>query len=339
VVLVAGLEVVRLPAALLIGPMASAIVIAVAGGRLAVPPQPFLLAQALLGCMVARSIPLSTLEAVFADWPISLAVVCSVMAASTGLGWTLARTRVLPGATAVWGTVPGAASVTMLMAEASGADSRLVAVMQYLRLVVVAALAAAVARFVGVQAPARDLAETWFPAVDMTWLAATLGVALAGAAIGSRLRIPAGGLMLPMAAGVLLQDLGVLRIELPPALLAVSYALIGWSIGLRFTRPILMHAARLLPRILGAIVVLIAVCGLLALALSAIADVDLLTAYLATSPGGLDTVAIIAASTNIDLPFVMAMQTSRFLCVLLLGPSLARLVATRFEPRPNAGDG
>ena len=117
-------------------------------------------------------------------------------------------------------------------------------------------------------------------------------------------------------------------------LLAVGYALIGWSIGLRFTRPILMHAARLLPRILGAIIVLIAVCGVLALALSAIADVDLLTAYLATSPGGLDTVAIIAVSTNIDLPFVMAMQTSRFLCVLLLGPSLARLVATRFEPRP-----
>jgi uncharacterized membrane protein AbrB (regulator of aidB expression) len=52
-----------------------------------------------------------------------------------------------------------------------------------------------------------------------------------------------------------------------------------------------------------------------------------LTAYLATSPGGADSVAIIAASSNVDLPFVMAMQTARFMLVMLVGPALARAVA------------
>ena len=63
------------------------------------------------------------------------------------------------------------------------------------------------------------------------------------------------------------------------------------------------------------------------------AGLDPLTAYLATSPGGADTVAIIAASTPVDVPFVMAMQTGRFLLVLALGPSLARLVARLLQQR------
>ncbi|MGB5799326.1 MAG: AbrB family transcriptional regulator, partial [Mesorhizobium sp.] len=48
----------------------------------------------------------------------------------------------------------------------------------------------------------------------------------------------------------------------------------------------------------------------------------------ATSPGGMDSIAIIAAATNnVDISFVMALQTVRFMIVLLLGPSLARLMA------------
>jgi uncharacterized membrane protein AbrB (regulator of aidB expression) len=33
------------------------------------------------------------------------------------------------------------------------------------------------------------------------------------------------------------------------------------------------------------------------------------------------------ARCSVDLPFVMAMQTARFLLVILIGPSLARMVA------------
>ena len=37
--------------------------------------------------------------------------------------------------------------------------------------------------------------------------------------------------------------------------------------------------------------------------------------------------AIIAASSPVDVPFVMAMQIGRLLIVILIGPSLARLIA------------
>ena len=45
--------------------------------------------------------------------------------------------------------------------------------------------------------------------------------------------------------------------------------------------------------------------------------------------GRLDTVAIIAASSSVDVSFVMALQTIRFVIVLFAGPPLAKLIAQR----------
>jgi membrane AbrB-like protein len=68
-------------------------------------------------------------------------------------------------------------------------------------------------------------------------------------------------------------------------------------------------------------------CGGMAVVLVEAAGIDPLTAYLATSPGGVDSAAIIAASSKVDLPFVMSMQTARVLIVLFVGPVLSRRIA------------
>lgn len=333
VVSVAVLELARLPAALLLGPMAAAIVLALCGGTVRLPPQLFVGAQAILGCMIARVIPPSILGELAQDWPLFLAGIGSVIVASSALGYLLTRWRVLPGTAAVWGSSAGAASAMTLMADAYGADVRLVAFMQYLRVVFVATAASLVARIfgpgtaTGASAAAPDV--VWFPAVAWGAFAETLALAALGVLLAPRLRVPAGALLLPMAAGVALQGGGWLSIELPPWLLAVSYAFIGWSIGLRFNRPIFTHVARALPHVIGSTLALIGLCGLFALGLVVLAGVDPLTAYLATSPGGADSVAIIAASSKVDLPFVMAMQTARLVLVMLTGPQIARFIANR----------
>jgi uncharacterized protein len=123
-------------------------------------------------------------------------------------------------------------------------------------------------------------------------------------------------------------------IDLPPWLLAASYTIIGCSIGSAFTRDILRYAARAMPKIIATSLCLIIVCAGIGGILSALTGLDFLTSYLATSPGGADTVAIIAASTHIDAPFVMAMQVARLLTILLVGPSIARLVAKLAERSP-----
>ena len=330
--LVLVLELFGLPAALLLGAMAAGILVAVMEGGLRVAPLPFTLAQAVIGCMIARSIKPEILGELLVDWPIFLAGVASVLAASSLLGWLLARRQVLPGTTAIWGSSPGAASAMMLMAEAHGADVRLVAFMLYLRVVVVATVASVVARvWVGVPEGAVQ-SDPWFPPVDWLALGATLAAGLGSALLARQLRLPAGAMLVPMFLAALLQGFGLMTIELPPWLLATSYAVVGWSIGLRFTRPILAHAARALPRVMASTLALIAICGVFAALLSLLLGIDPLTAYLATSPGGADSVAIIAASSQVDIAFIMAMQMARFLIVLVTGPAIARFFARRLPP-------
>ncbi len=115
--------------------------------------------------------------------------------------------------------------------------------------------------------------------------------------------------------------------KLPPVVLIASYALIGWTIGLRFNREVLAAAARALPQSLGAAALLMAFCGLLAWMLAAFLHIDPLAACLATSPGGVDAAAIIAASTKVDTTFVMALQIVRVVVLLIIGPHVARWAA------------
>jgi uncharacterized membrane protein AbrB (regulator of aidB expression) len=42
-------------------------------------------------------------------------------------------------------------------------------------------------------------------------------------------------------------------------------------------------------------------------------------------------VAIIAASSNVDAPFVMTMQILRSIAILLLGPAMAKLIAGQVD--------
>jgi membrane AbrB-like protein len=325
--LVPLLQAAHLPAAFMLGPLAAAIAVAGIEGSVRIPNALFVIAEALIGCVIARALRREMLQELSHGWPLFLAGVTAVLIASSTLSWLLMRWRVLPGTTAIWGSFPGAAMVMILMSEAYGEDVRLVAFMQYLRVVCVAVAASIVARLA--LGPLQHVAVDLFPSVAWVALLETVAVAAIGAWLGPKLRLPAGALLLPMALAAILQDTGWLHIELPPMLLAASYAVIGWSIGARFTRDILLHAARALPRVLLSIIALIAICGGIGYALVMLAGIDPLTAFLATSPGGVDSVVIIAANSTVNLPFIVAMQTARFILILAAGPAMARFMARR----------
>ena len=325
-ILVALLELTRLPAALLLGPMIAAIGLAATGGALKLPGPLFFGAQGVVGIMIASNLPVALFGKMLVDWPIFIVGVLSTIVVANGLGWLLARTGALPGSTALWGSSPGAATAMTLMSDGYGADMRLVAFMQYLRVVCCAVGATLVARVFGVASAGAHTID-WLAPVPPLAFAETLILAIGGAWAAIRLRLPGGGLLLPMALGMALKLSGLLTIALPPWLLALSYALVGWAIGMRFTKAVVAHAAHVFPRVLGMILTLIAVCACVGGLLVAFAGIDPMTAYLATSPGGADSVAIISVSTKVDVPFVMAMQIARFLTVLAVGPPLARLLS------------
>jgi uncharacterized protein len=316
------------PAALLLGPMIAAIVLALSGVRLGVPRWGFMAAQAIVGCLIARSLTTSIVVSMVRHWPTMVAVVLITILAGGLVGWVLVRLRALPGTTAAWGSSPGAASAMILMAEDFGADIRLVAFMQYLRVVIVVVSATIVSRLlVGhvAVAPAPSLSMSfWVP-----WhsLAQTVAIAAVGTLIGRQLRIPAGPFLVPMIFGAVLQTTGLVDIVLPSWLLEIAYATIGWYVGLAFNRDLIIYVFRAIPQMLLATMLLITLCGLSAVMLTLLLHTDPLSAYLATSPGGLDSVAIIAIGSHADLPFVLALQTLRMFMVIMTGPAIAKWIS------------
>ena len=322
------LELASFPAALLIGPMFAAIVVGTHGATVRPPKLAFAAAQAIVGVLIAGSLSPAILSSFASDWPLFLAAVIATVAASSFLGYLISRWKIMPGTTGVWGASPGAATAMVLMADAFGADARLVAFMQYLRVILVTLAAAIVARLwmdtSGVALPEA----AWFPPIEPGPFAATLAVAALGGVLGRLARLPSPYFLGALIVGIALHLPGYADFQLPEWLLALAYTCVGWAIGLNFNRAILRHATRALPQIVLSTLLLIAFCGGLAWLLVVEAGIDPLTAYLATSPGGMDSVAIIAAASDtVNMSFVMAMQTARFLFVLILGPPIARLVA------------
>jgi hypothetical protein len=280
--------------------------------------------QALLGCAIARSITSSFLDSLRANGPLMLLVVSVTVLAGAFVGWLLIRYGALPGTTAAWGSSPGGASAMVAMAEDFGADSRLVAFMQYFRVVLVVVTATVVSRLLmeSDTTGAGSPAPLWIGA-PLTSTLVTLAIAIGGGLLGKLSRIPAGALLVPMILGGSLHAMG-LELTLPPWLLAVANILLGWQVGLGFDRSILRDAFRAIPQLLGSTVLLIALCAGSSWVLTLVLELDPLTAYLATSPGGLDSIAIIALGSGVDLSFVMAVQTLRLFLVILAGPSIAR---------------
>jgi uncharacterized protein len=223
---------------------------------------------------------------------------------------------------------PGGATVMVVLSGSFGADMRLVAVMQYLRVVVAAAAASIVARAAGLSGGAAQSTPWLAPALSLSFAVLVAIILFTGLVVPRlQVRVPAGSLLVPMVVATVLQDVGLLRVELPRLLLVASYIVVGWAVGLRFTRASLARARSSLSQIALSIVALVAACAGIAWALARVAHIDLLTAYLATSPGGADSIAIIAAGTPIDVAFVMATQMARVVSVLVLGPQLAKRAA------------
>lgn len=327
---------INMPAAFLIGSIAAGIVTAVFfGGGIKVPSVIFSAAQSVLGCMVASIFTASVLRSILDNIGIVLFCVISMLIFSFFLGWILTARKVLPGSTAIWGSWPGGASTMVILSGAYGADMRLVAFMQYMRVVMVALTASLVTMLFGLDTgvPKPDIFHYLFDAFNTKDLFFTLGLAAVCAAAAKVLRFSAGPILLSMISGAALMNIGVLNIALPHWLLVITYVLIGWSIGLRFTREIVLYALKALPAVFSSVIILMLLCAAVAAVLVFKTGIDPLTAYLAASPGGADSIVIIAASGNVDMAFVMSVQVMRFGAVLLIGPWLASFVTKRIKKR------
>jgi membrane AbrB-like protein len=228
--------------------------------------------------------------------------------------------------------IAGGASGITAMARDLGADEQVVAVLQYLRvLLIVIAMPIVATTVYGASSgpgtvPAGD-GPGWPAGLLFTAVCVVVGVFL-----GRLTRLPVGSLLGPMAVAAALDLTGLSRgASVPPLVEAAGFLVIGLQVGLGFTRASLKLVGRALPLALVLILGVVAVCAGLGVVLSHVAGVSLLDGYLATTPGGLYAVLATATGSGADATFVLAVQVLRLFVMLFSAPLLARLL------RPRAG--
>jgi membrane AbrB-like protein len=321
----AGLPTPALFAALLIG-----ITYALIASRrpLDVPSSGMTIGQAVIGVALGAELDAATLRTVASSWLGVSAVTLATLALSLGVGIAIARLTGISRATGMLGLIAGGASGIVAMADGLGADSRLVALMQYVRVLVVVLVAPLVATILLAHGESGSQQTGPIGTGLVGDLAFTGGCALAGALVAWRLHVTAGTLLCPLAIAASLSVSGVAgHAGVPALVLSLALALIGLQVGLRFTVATVREAQALLPWVLGAIFVLIAVSAGLAALLVPLAHVTFADAYLATTPGGL--YAVLAASVGIgaNTTFVVSVQVLRVLIMVVAAPPLVRIVA------------
>lgn len=324
-----------MPVAWLIGPMIAAVVLALRGAPPGPNPQPvFTGVQAVIGIALSASFSTDALTPLVDYWPMMLLTIVLVLVVSIVAGVALGRLAALDAATASLGTVPGGASGMVAMAEELDADPRLVAFMQYARVVIVVVSIAILARVAGHDSETSlavgGAGET--PHTEVRGYIVAPVLALLGIWLGRRFRLPSGALIGAILVGMVVGALGWGPITFPPVVLAAAYLLLGTRIGSRFDPAVLRRIRDLLPWVMGFILLMTALSAGLGWVLAEVTGIDLLTALLATSPGGMDGAMIAALDTGANVPLVLAVQISRLLLMVIAGPVVVRRLAGRGQP-------
>jgi len=319
------------PAPFLLGSILGAAVLGMLNLRASLPSPLQHLSQALLGVLIAEKIATGFNLEVVALIPAFIGVSFATLALCGALGVAIARTGAIPGTSAIWGVSPGAASAMVIMSGSYGADPRIVSLMQYTRVLFVSMTSAVV---IGSTAhPSLDAFVAQLHTVDPGSSAGAFAIALGGMALTRFIPMPAGNLMLPMILGSVLMAVFKLSLTPSPVFLLGAYLVLGVRIGGGFSRQTLTQFRAVLLPLVGSVLLLIGISLAVALAFSHWFGIGFRTSYLALSPGGLDTAAIIGASGGVDMHVVMVSQTLRMILVTAFGPLMVRMLSRSVEPR------
>lgn len=257
----------------------------------------------------------------------------SVVTLGIGIGGGLllaSREKTVSPETGILSMLAGGSSIMPVLAREVGADFRFVALAQYLRLLVVSlSLPLITALF---STPSSGSAATGSNQVWYLMIAIAL-IAFFGEKIGRLVHLPVpsvlGPLLITVGVSLLLPNGFTLT---PPDLFRIlAFLAIGWMCGGALSMPALKAFGRQLPATVTFIVVIIGACALTAWPLTHWLDISYFEAYLATSPGALETVLALSSEGGAG-PVVVAIQLIRLLAVLLIAgwlPQLIRLITRR----------
>ncbi len=323
----------HLPLPMLLGSLLAVGAAAIGGlrpvGHLPQAPQKFrMIFVPIIGIAIGGAARPEILRQV-ADWIPSLAALCLFVPLVHFAGYRLlcATGRTDP-VTAFYGTAPGGLVETVEMGEAAGAEIRMLAMLQFLRLIITIvtvplAFTWMAGHAVGSAGGARvEGAE--LHGVDVMLLAAC---GIVGAVAGLRLGLPAGHVLGPILLSGAAHVAGLTHAVPPGWMIAAAQVVIGTSLGVRFAgmpKDRILVAMRL--ALLNAAITIGGAIGF-AVAVAPVAGEPVMAVFLAFAPGGLVEMGLIALSLDMSILYV----TAHHLLRIILAVSFVRAFGGRLR--------
>lgn len=268
----------------------------------------------------------------------ALIVAAWMLSASVGIGFLLYYMTDLPLPTALLGSTAGGVSEMALLSLSLNADTITITLLQVFRVILFLVLMPFLAQWMNKKnSPTKKTTEnikvkdsnTKKNSSPKEILILSL-TAVTGGLIGRALGLPAGDLLMTILFVAFLS----IKLPSPPRVhpLARSMARIG--VGLSIAQQVTKQTLQMLSTIWFPILILALAMIISGIALSwilhKITGWDYSTCLLASSPGGLSQMSIIADEVGANPLLVSALHTTRLISILTVLPILFRFLLTRY---------
>jgi uncharacterized protein len=322
----AALGLAGLPAGWLSGAIVAVSAAALSGRQVFIPTQVGRVVYVLLGISLGSSVTPETV-ATMVTWPLSmLALALAMVAVTLSVMAYLKYVHGWDTLSALFAAAPGALAQAMALAQDTGADVRAIAVVQTVRLFILAvALPLIFAAFGVAGLPPPRGADAPLPQ-SLIELGVLLAASSGSALIAYRLNMPGGLIVGAMAASGVLHGGGFVHAFLPAPIAIASFIVMGAMIGTRLGGADVKQLARLGLVGVGALGVGTTVGCLFAFAVATLLSLRMADVFMAYAPGAIEAMTIIAFALHLDPVFVGVHHLARFTFMSMVLPAAVGLI-------------
>jgi membrane AbrB-like protein len=337
----------KVPAGAMVGSMIATAVFSVLTGKAFMPQDVKIITQIAAGAFIGAGISRKdVLDLRYIIKPAAL-MVFGMIILNLLMGYVMYKSTGIDLVTCLFASAPAGIVDMSLISSDLGADTSKVAILHMVRLLIVFIILPPMMKFIHFklysdkteevtkmetvctvsEVKNKDIQKSKIITKEKSInLTLTLGVALIFGLVGYRLGIPAGTMTFSMiAAGTL--NIFSERGYMPLNVRRATQVFAGILIGERMTyADLIALRSVILPAFILLIgIIIVNLC--IGFFISKTSGMELVTSLLASAPGGVSDMALIAKELGGDAPKVAIMQLSRYVCIIAFFPVIIKYVS------------
>jgi len=297
----------------MIGPMVAVATLNLLGIRAFALPYGRQMGQVILGSAIGIYFTPPVLVALGANaLPILLTTFSAFAIGGVG-ALVMSRVSGVDGKSAFFASIPGGSMAMANLAEKYGATMPPVAVAHSLRVSILVIVIPFGLTYGGIHIEPSSFRPEF--SLDYSILIPWLAASLVLVELSERLRFHNGCLLTPLFVGAILALNGVTLSEVPSWLTDFAQLMFGLILGERYERAFFAKHKLFIPFALVNATFIIVASAAVALGISWAFGIPLATMIIATAPGGMAEMAIVAQALQMAIPTVMAFHLFRIIIV------------------------